>query len=763
MSDQRLTEEDVKYRFITPAIENAGWEKENIRFEYTFTDGEMKVKGSKAVRGKRRRADYLLSYKSNIPLAIVEAKDKFHSISDGLQQAIKYADVLDVPFTYSSNGTGFVEHDMELGKEREIRLDEFPTPEDLWQRYKEIKGIDDGIEGVISEPLYIDDGPRRKIPRYYQRIAINRTVEAIAKGQNRILLVMATGTGKTFTAFQIAHKLYESKSKKKILYLADRNILIDQTMQQDFKPFEGVMTKVKKHELDTSYDVFFSLYHQLVNPEADKQPYEDLDPDFFDLIFVDECHRGSAKEDSEWRDILEYFSSATQIGMTATPKETKTVSNIQYFGEPVYTYSLKQGIKDGFLAPYKVIRILTDIDADGYRPEKGKLDVYGNPVEDRIYNTLDFDKNIIIDERTDIVASKITEYLKKTNRFNKTIVFCVNTNHASRLRQSLVNCNSDLVAENPNYVVRITGNDMEGKALLDDFIAVDEKYPVIATTSQLLSTGVDSKTAKLIVLDKNIESMTEFKQIIGRGTRLREDLGKTFFTIMDFRNNTRKFFDPEFDGEPAMVDDYTGPKPIIVDPDPGPDDTGTEIEIVPRVNGVPVTVILEQNQCFDANGNLITENFIDFTRKNILTQYATLEEFIKSWNEHEKKQAIIEELYVHEIFIEQLREVAGNPDIDDFDLICHIAFDKKPLTRQERANNVKKRDYLNKYEGVARQVLEGLLDKYATGGIGNLENIEIMDEDPFRQIGSPILISKAFGGKQGLLDAMHGLQQEIYI
>lgn len=763
MSSQILSEEDIKLRFITPAIESAGWEKEQIRMEYTFTDGEMKVKGSKAVRGKKRRADYLLSYKSNIPLAIVEAKDKFHSVRDGLQQAIKYADVLDIPFTYSSNGTGFVERDMLLGKEKEIKLDEFPSPEDLWKRYKEIKDIDDVTAEVISEPYHIDDGPRRKIPRYYQRIAINRTVEAIAKGQNRILLVMATGTGKTFTAFQIAHRLYESKSKKKILYLADRNILIDQTMQQDFKPFEGVMTKVKNHKLNSSYDVFFSLYQQLISPDADKQPYTDLDPNFFDLIFVDECHRGSAKEDSEWREILEYFKSATQIGMTATPKETKKVSNIHYFGKPIYTYSLKQGIRDGFLAPYKVIRILTDIDADGYRPEKGKLDVFGNPVEDRIYNTLDFDKNIIIDERTDIVASKITEYLKKTNRFNKTIVFCVNTDHASRLRQSLVNCNSDLVAEDPNYVVRITGNDFEGKALLDDFIAVDEKYPVIATTSQLLSTGVDSKTAKLIVLDKNIDSMTEFKQIIGRGTRLREDLGKTFFTIMDFRNNTRKFFDPDFDGEPAMVDDYTGQKPIVVDPEGGSEEIEKEPENVPRVNGVPVKIILEQNQCFDTKGNLITENFIDFTRKNILSQYATLEQFIKSWNGHDKKQAIIEELYVHEVFIEQLREVAGNPDMDDFDLICHIAFDKKPLTRQERANNVKKRDYLSKYEGVARQVLEGLLDKYASGGIENIENIEIMDEDPFRQIGSPIVISKAFGGKQGLLDAMHGLQQEIYV
>ena len=759
---QKFTEEEVKHRFITPSIEDAGWEKEQIRMEYFFTDGEMKIRGSKAKRGKRKRADYLLNYKSNMPLAIVEAKDNFHSIFDGMQQAINYAKILDVPFAYCSNGSGFVEHDMIKGTEKEISLSEFPSPEELWERYLDEKEIAQS-EGIISEPYYTGYGFMRKIPRYYQRIAINRTIEAIANGQNRILLVMATGTGKTLTAFQIAHRLWKSGAKKKILYLADRNILIDQTMEQDFKPFEKVMTKVQNHKLNSSYEVFFSLYHQLVNPESEHQPYMDLDPNFFDLIFVDECHRGSAKYDSEWRMILEYFKSATQIGMTATPKETKTASNITYFGEPIYTYSLKQGIKDGFLAPYKVIRILTDIDANGYLPEKGKLDVNGNPVEDRLYNTLDFDKNIIIDERTDIVASKITEYLKKTNRFSKTIIFCVNTDHAARLRQSLINYNSDLVAENENYVVRITGNDDIGKSQLDYFIAEDEKYPVIATTSQLLSTGVDSKTVKLIVLDKNIESMTEFKQIIGRGTRLREDLGKNYFTIMDFRNNTRKFSDPEFDGDPVVSDDYTEKKPIIIDPDPPIDSEPTEPINIPRVNGVPVRVILEQNQCFDEKGRLITENFIDFTRKNILKEYGSLEEFIKAWNEHDKKQAIIDELYVHEVFIEELREAAGNNDMDDFDLICHIAFDKKPLTRQERANNVKKRDYLNKYEGIARKVLEGLLDKYASSGIENIESIEIIGNDPFRQFGSPKKISKAFGGKQGLLDAMHELQQEIYI
>ena len=761
MSYNNYSEEDVKYQFITPSIENAGWDKTQIRFEYSFTDGQMIIRGRKAKRGARKRADYLLSYKPNLPLAVVEAKDQKHAVGDGMQQGIHYAEILDVPFVYSSNGSGFLEHDMISGKERELYLNEFPSPEELWKRMIHEKKISDDVEDIIREPYHIDNGQKPKIPRYYQRIAINRTIEAIANGKNRILLVMATGTGKTFTAFQIAHRLWKSGTKKKILYLADRNILIDQTMAQDFKPFEKVMTKVQKHELDSSYEVFFALYQQLVTPDADKQPYEDLDPEFFDLIFVDECHRGSAKADSEWREILEYFSSATQIGMTATPKETKKVSNINYFGEPIYTYSLKQGIQDGFLAPYKVIRILTDIDANGYRPPKDKLDIHGNPVEDRIYNTLDFDKNIIIDERTEIVASKITEYLKRTNRFDKTIVFCVDTNHAERMRQALVNANNDLVAENSKYVVRITGNDEFGKSQLDYFIDSHEKYPVIATTSMLLSTGVDSKTTKLIVLDKNIGSMTEFKQIIGRGTRLREDLDKTYFTIMDFRNNTRKFADPNFDGPPVSVfeggqnDDFP---PVIIDPEP-PEPQ----KIVPRVNGVPVRVILEQNQCYDENGNLLTENFIDFTRSNILKEFSTLEEFIKTWNSYDKKQAIIDELYQHGIFLDELRESSGNYELDDFDLICHIAFDKEPLTRSERANNVKKRNYLNKYEGIARQVLEGLLDKYSSEGITDIENIRILENDPFRRIASTKKIVNEFGGRDGFLNAVQDLQKEIYI
>lgn len=762
----KLSEEDIKLRYITPSIKNSGWVDSQIRMEYIITNGEMKIRGSKAKRGARKRVDYLLYYEE-IPLAIVEAKDMQHSLGDGMMQAIDYAQMLDVPYVYSSNGTGFLEHDMGEGSEKEINLDEFPSPEDLWKRYTSEKNIDENIENIIIEPSYFDNF-YNKIPRYYQTIAINRTIEAIAKGQNRILLVMATGTGKTFTAFQIVYKLWKSNTKKKILYLADRNILIDQTMEQDFKPFENVMTKITNHEIDSSYEIYFGLYQQLVDEELDIQPYEKLQPNFFDLIIVDECHRGSAKDDSQWRTILEYFSSATQIGMTATPKETKKVSNIGYFGEPIYTYSLKQGIEDGFLAPYKVIRVVLNIDASGYLPEKGKIDDLGNEIENRVYNTKDFDKKIIIDNRTKIVAKRITEFLKQTNRFNKTIVFCVDIDHAERMRRALINENKDLVKENPNYIMRITGDIPEGKKALDYFIAEDEKYPVIATTSSLMSTGVDCKTCKVIALDKNIGSMTEFKQIIGRGTRLREDLGKNFFTILDFRNNVRKFSDPDFDGKPIQHDEYDGEKSIVITNINDIDlDNKNEENNSPHkkyyVKDVPVSVILEQNLCYDKDGNLITENLVKFSKNNILKEFSTLESFIKKWNSFDKKDAIVEELYKHNIFIDELREVSGHKDMDDFDLICHIAFDKKPLTRQERANNVKKRDYLSKYEGVARSVIEGLLDKYASNGIENLENIKILENDPFRQYGSPMKIANEFGGKKAFLNAMHDLHKEIYV
>lgn len=760
MTFDKLTEEDVKFQYITPAIEDAGWNKNQFKFEYSFTDGEIQIRGDKTNRGPKKRADYLLLYKPNLPIAIVEAKDQYHSLGDGIQQAVDYANILDIPFAFSSNGTGFLERDRINGTEREISLDEFPSPEELWERYILSKEFTPTEEKIVTQPYYYNINSNKE-PRYYQRIAINRTIEAIAKGQNRILLVMATGTGKTFTAFQIAHRLKESGLKKKILYLADRNILIDQTMDNDFKPFEKVMTKIEKKEMDTSYEIYFALYQQLVDDKKPKQPFTSLEPEFFDLIIVDECHRGSASQDSEWRQILEYFHTATQIGMTATPKETKKISNIDYFGEPIYTYSLKDGIKDGFLAPYKVIRIGIDKDLMGYRPEKGKKDKNGNLIEDREYNVLDFDKNIILEKRRKLVAKKITEFLKKTDRFSKTIVFCVDTEHADAMRHYLINENSDLVAENERYIMRITGNDEEGKRQLDYFISNNEKYPTIVTTSKLLTTGVDCKTCKLIVLDRNINSMTEFKQIIGRGTRIEEKYGKNHFTILDFRNNSRKFVDPEFDGEPISVADIDIDKPIST---LSPKIDGYKPpKPKPKINDVDVNIILEQNQCYDSNGNLITENLINYSKNKLIEEYNDLNTFLSKWTSEMKRNAIIDELYQHDIFLDELREAAGNKDIDDFDLICHIAFDKKPLTRQERANNVKKRGYLNKYEGIAKQVINGLIDKYASDGIEDIENIQVLDNEPFRNFGSPIKIVKAFGGKNNLLNAMHDLKRELFI
>jgi len=766
MNKKDMSEEDVKYQFITPAIEKAGWNKTQIKLEYSFTDGRVIVQGESVKRGIKKRADYLLSYQNNLPLAIVEAKDNNHSIGDGMQQSVNYAEILDLPFAYSSNGDGFLEHDLEKGTEKEIPLEDFPSPEELWNRYKQDNKISTKEEEVITEPYYFQLG--EKIPRYYQRIAINRTVEAIAKGKKRILLVMATGTGKTFTAFNIIHKLKSSGTKKRILYLADRNILVDQAMQQEFKPFEKIMTKVSNRKMDSSYELFFSLYQQLADYNG-KKPYMDFKPEFFDLIVVDECHRGSAKEDSQWREILEYFHSATQIGMTATPKETKYVSNISYFGEPVYTYSLKQGISDGFLAPYKVIRIGLDKDLTGYRPEKGKLDVYGNEIEDREYNIKDFDREIIIDDRTKKVAEKVSEFLKKTDRFSKSIVFCVDIEHAERMRQALVNENSDLVAENSKYVMRITGDNKEGKAQLDNFIDAVEKYPTVVTTSKLMSTGVDCKTCKLIVLDNNINSMTEFKQIIGRGTRLRWDDGKKFFTIMDFRNSCRLFADPDFDGEPIVIIDGDGPIPTETSDNTKEGNESKDNDAIGekrkkfRVNDVPVEVLSENVQYYDESGKLIVESFIDFSRRNILQEYATLDNFLQNWNKDMKKQAIINELEERGVLLEELHNEAQNKELDDFDLICHIAYDKKPLTRAERANNVKKRDFISKYEGLARDVICALLDKYVNDGIVDLESTKILNNTPFIKLGSPMKIAKEFGGKKGLLNAIKELQDEIYV
>lgn len=770
ISKSKMSEEDIKLKFITPAIENAGWDRnKQIQMEHFFTDGRIIVRGKSVKRGKRKFADYLLCYKPNIPLAIIEAKDNNHSIGGGMQQAIEYAEILDVPFAYTSNGDGFIEHDMKKGTEKEIALNEFPSPEELWSRYKGTSSMTDEQEALITQPYYFQLGD--KTPRYYQRIAINRTIDAIARGQNRILLVMATGTGKTYTAFQIIHRLWKSGKKKKILFLADRNILVDQTMTQDFKPFAKVMTKIEGKNLDSSYEIFLSLYHQLAGDE-NEEPFRAFSPNFFDLIVIDECHRGSAKEESRWRKILEYFSSATQIGMTATPKETKNVSNITYFGDSIYTYSLKQGIDDGFLAPYKVVRVGLNKDLEGFRPTSGQRDIYGYEIEDREYNVKDFDKNIIIDDRTIAVAQRITRFLKENDRFAKTIVFCIDIDHAERMKQALINENSDLVAKNPKYVMQITGDNKEGKAELDNFIDEDSKYPVIVTTSKLLTTGVDCKTCKLIVLDNNISSMTEFKQIIGRGTRLKPKYGKEYFTIMDFRNACRLFADPEFDGDPiVIIDDDEGNgttyptnsgDTFITEPPLSGGDTISDPKHKYRIRGVEIKILNERVQYYDKDGKLITESITDYSKKNILGEYATLDSFLQAWNSESKKQAIIDELQERGVLLEALREAAGNPDVDDFDLICHIAYDKAPLTKAERANNVRKRGYLYKYSEMAQKVLEALLDKYMNDGIKDIANLEILSNDPFRQFGTPMKIAKLFGGKNGYLQAINDLQNQIY-
>ena len=651
-------------------------------------------------------------------------------------------------------------------------MSEFPTPEELWARYIAEKQFTPEQEKLITEPYYYNHGD--KTPRYYQRVAINRTIEAVACGQDRILLVMATGTGKTYTAFQIIHRLWKSGTKRKILFLADRNILVDQTRHQDFKPFERVMTKIgenRNKKLDSAYEIYLALYQQLAGDEKE-EPFREFQPDFFDLIVIDECHRGSAKEDSRWRKILEYFDAATQIGMTATPKETKEVSNVSYFGEPIYTYSLKRGIDDGFLAPYKVVRVGLDKDLEGWRPIAGQTDIYGNEIEDREYNIKDFDRDLVIDDRTKTIAKRIADFLRGTNRFDKTIVFCIDIPHAERMRQALVNENSDLTAENPKYVMRITGDNDEGKAQLDNFIRAEEKNPVIVTTSRLMTTGVDCKTCKLIVLDNNINSMTEFKQIIGRGTRINEEHNKMFFTIMDFRNASRLFADPEFDGEPIVIIDVDGDDDVIEPPDEPentlPSESGdNETEpsnprIRYRVNDVEVSIINERVQYYGNDGKLITESLRDFSKKNILGEYAELKDFLNAWNSETRKQAIIDELKERGVLLDALREAAGGRDIDDFDLICHIAFDKKPLTKAERAANVRKRDYLNQYEGLARDVLDALLEKYAITGIADLEQVIILKNDPFRRFGSMEMILNAFGGKQGYIKAVADLQKQIY-
>ena len=781
ISKKQMSEEDIKLQYITPAI-TAKWDIKKITMETNITDGKINLKGNFITREKPKRADYVLYLNSNNPIAIVEAKDNKHSISHGLQQAMAYASMLDIPFAYSSNGDGFFEHDFLTGKERELDLDEFPTEEELYCRYKNGanngEGLSENQEKMIQQPYY--SSQKTYPPRYYQRIAINRTVDAISRGKDRLLLVMATGTGKTYTAFQIVYRLLKSGMKSKILYLADRNNLVDQSIQQDFAPLEKVIHKVNFSKDDpstiTSYQVYFSLYQQLAGGNDDQE--EDINntilklkqlfrPDFFDLIIVDECHRGSAKKESNWRKILEYFASATQIGMTATPKETKYISNIDYFGKPIYTYSLKEGIEDGFLAPFKVINVMTDI-GEGWRPRKGQCDIYGNEIEDRIYTNSDYDYNIIIEDRIQQVAAEITNYLKSTDRMAKTIVFCATEDAAERMRVALVNQNSDMVQKNPDYVVRITGSDTYGKSKLDYFISVREKYPVIATTSKLLSTGSDCKMTKLIVLDEMIGSMTEFKQIIGRGTRLREKEGKTHFVVMDFRNVSRLFADPDWDGPIEMDEDFnpkSGSGKNIkppVGPGPDPVDPKQPKPIVNR-DGCQVKIVYKTVSVYDANGKLLRqESIIEYTKENILGAYASLENFIRKWSAEEKKEKIRGLLREQGIDLETLKEDQGMSDVDDFDFICHVAFDKKPLTRKERAENVKKRDFLNKYSGAAREVLEALLDKYMNTGIYEIEKTEILKLDPFMRMGKPQKIASYFGGKDGYLKAVKELENAIY-
>jgi type I restriction enzyme R subunit len=769
LDKKKMTEEDIKLVFITPALNKRGWENgENITMETQITDGRINLRGNMAVRSKPKKVDYLLYLNRYHPIAVVEAKDNNHSISYGLQQAKTYAQMLDLPFAYSSNGDGFEEFDFLTGAERTLSMEEFPTVDELISRYKQEKNDGQGLneleKKLINQPYY--SSQKTFPPRYYQRNAVNRTLDAIAKGQNRILLVMATGTGKTYTAFQIVYRLITAGLKHKVLYLADRNNLVDQSIQQDFSPFEKVIHKVNFKEDNrktiTSYEIYFALYQQMVGNDETEHFRELFDPDFFDLIIVDECHRGSAKEDSRWRKVLDYFKNATQIGMTATPKETSYVSNIDYFGKPVYEYSLKRGIDDGFLAPFRVLGMTLNI-SDGWRPYKGQLDYFGNEIEDRIYNNSDFDYNIVLQDRVYEVAFQITEYLKKTDRMQKTIVFCATEDAAERMRVELVRLNQDMVKKNPDYVVRITGSDVYGKSKLDYFISVASKYPVIATTSDLLSTGSDCKMTKLIVLDKNINSMTQFKQIIGRGTRVREDQGKLSFTVMDFRGVSRLFADPDWDGPVEQVDNYD---PSNV---PSKPTKPTKPPIEPRqityvdAAGAPVSMVHETVSIYDNDGKLLRqENIIDYTRRNVRGEYADLSTFVRKWSETEKKEAISDELKTHGIDLAQLKKDQHMEDVDDFDFITHVAYDQKPLTRKERAENVKKRDFLHKYSGVARQVIEALLDKYADEGISEIEKTEVLKLDPFRKLGNPVRIARFFGGKDGYKKAIKELEEEIY-
>jgi type I restriction enzyme R subunit len=782
MSKKSLSERDICTKFITPAILKAGWDLHTqIREELSFTKGRIIVRGKLHTRGKQKRADYVLYYKSNIPIAVIEAKENNLSVGAGMQQALDYAETLDVPFVFSSNGDAFLMHDrtgLADKVEQELSLDSFPSPEELWARYCKWKGVDTPEAKNTVEMPYYDDGTGRA-PRYYQVNAVNRTIEAVANGANRILLVMATGTGKTYTAFQIIWRLWKSGTKKRILFLADRNILVDQTKNNDFKPFGAAMTKISKRQIDKSYEIYLSLYQAVTGNDEEKNIYKQFSPDFFDLIVIDECHRGSASEDSAWREILDYFSSATHIGLTATPKETKEISSITYFGDPVYSYSLKQGIEDGFLAPYKVVRIDIDRDLQGWRPSTGQVDKRGQLIEDRIYNQSDMDRTLVLEKRTELVAKKITEFLTATDPFAKTIVFCDDIDHAERMRQALVNLNPERVKENRKYVMRITGDEQEGKAELDNFINPEERYPVIATTSKLMTTGVDAQTCKLVVLDQHIKSMTEFKQMIGRGTRINEDYGKYWFTIMDFKKATELFADEAFDGPPIVI--YNpGPNDPPEPPDeageegasggavPGGDTGGEGFPPGPEgkrakyyIGDVEVQVIAERVQYYGPEGKLITESLKDYTRKAVRKDYSTLDQFLKRWTAADRKAAVIKELEEHGVLLEALA-LEVSKDCDAFDLICHVAFDQPALTRRERAEQVKKRNYFTKYGEQARKVLEALLEKYADTGIENIDDIKILTLDPFSKMGTASELVSAFGGKSAYIAALHELENQLY-
>src|SRR3990167_6505789 len=777
MNKKQMSEEDIKLNFITPAlIDNKKWDKKQIRMNVYFTDGNIIVAGKTVKRGQRNFADYILEHKPNIPLAVIEAKDNNHSIGEGIQQGIGYAEKLDLPFVFTSNGDGFIFHDRSTGKETEISLSEFPDPKKLWEKYKQYKGITKNIEDTVTADYFYEPGFKQ--PRYYQRIAINRTVEAVAKGQKRELLVLATGTGKTYVAFQTIWRLRQAGFAKRVLYLADRNILIDQPKNNDLKPLSKVITKITKRKADPSYEVYLALYQAVSAEEDIKNIYKQFSPEFFDLIIVDECHRGSAKSDSQWREVLEYFKSATQIGMTATPKETKDTSNIDYFGKPLYTYSLRQGIEDGFLAPYKVIKVAIDKDVHGYRLKKGELYKFGHKIPDFVYTNKEFDRTLVIDERTEVVAKKITEFLKNTDRFSKTIVFCVDIEHAERMRQALVNENSDLYKQNSKYIMRITGDNNIGKKQVDNFIDPASRYPVIVTTSKLMNTGVDAQTCKLIVLDAPIQSMTEFKQIIGRGTRIREDYGKHYFTIMDFRNVTNLFADPDFDGEPIQI--YT----IKTDQEVKEQQTkeealenGERILVSPSiayseeeenvkkyyVKETEVKVINERVQYHDSQGKLITESLTDYTKKNVKNKFRSLNDFIQQWNIIDQKEVIIEELEDQGLLLDALmEEIPNGKEYDPFDLIIHIAYGQKPLTRKQRASKVQKDAYFNKYGEKARKVIGVLLEKYGEEGIENLENPEVLKVSPLNKLGRPLEIMKLFGGVAGYKNMIKEIGRRLY-